>query len=196
VRLFTISRLAWIKRQQAKFQEQDRQSEREYVSSESHYYQGYRYLLNVMYQKGMPSVVIRNNKHLDLCVRIDSETAERERMPTAWYRQRLKEETAPLIEKWEAIIGVQVDVWGVKQMKTKWGTCNSKAGRIWFNLELSKKSVHCIEYIIVHEIVHFFERKHNERFVACMNRFMLLWQYYREELNRALLVHETWSIEG
>jgi predicted metal-dependent hydrolase len=93
----------------------------------------------------------------------------------------------------EAIIGVQVDEWGVKQMKTKWGTCNSKAGRIWFNLELSKKSVHCVEYIIVHEMVHLFVRNHNERFVAYMNRFMPLWQYYREELNRAPLGHETWE---
>ena len=193
VRLFTISRLAWIKRQQAKFQAQERQSEREYVSGESHYYQGHRYLLNVMYQKGTPTVVIRNNKFLDLCVRIDSDTAERERVLTAWYRQRLKEEIAPLIEKWEAIIGVQVDEWGVKQMKTKWGTCNSKAGRIWFNLELSKKSVHCVEYIIVHEMVHLFERHHNERFIAYMNRFMPSWQYYREELNRAPLGHETWE---
>ena len=166
VRLFTISRLAWIKRQQAKFENQERQSAREYVSGESHYYQGNRYLLNVIYSKASPAVVIRNNKTMDLIVRPDSDTSQRERVLTTWYRQRLKEEIAPLIAKWEAIIGVQVAQWGVKQMKTRWGTCNIEAARIWLNLELIKKPVHCLEYIIVHEMVHLLERHHNDRFIA------------------------------
>jgi predicted metal-dependent hydrolase len=193
VRLFTISRLAWIKRQQAKFENQERQSAREFVSGESHYYQGNRYLLNVMYQKGSPAVIIRNNKTMDLYVRPGSDTSERERILNTWYRKQLKEEIAPLIAKWEAIIGVKVAEWGVKQMKTKWGTCNSNAQRIWLNLELIKKPVHCLEYIIVHEMIHLLERHHNERFIAYMNSFMPLWQYYREELNRAPLGHESWD---
>lgn len=193
VRLFTISRLGWIKRQQAKFQDQERQSEREYISGESHYYQGHRYLLNVVYREGTPSVIIRNNKILDIFVRPGSDTRDRERVLTNWYRRRLKEEIAPLIAKWEAVIGVQVAEWGVKQMKTKWGTCNIEAGRIWLNLELAKKPLHCLEYIIVHEMVHLLERHHNERFVMYMNLFMPLWQHYREELNRAPLGHETWE---
>jgi predicted metal-dependent hydrolase len=193
VRLFTISRLAWIKRQQAKFEHQERQSAREFVSGESHYYQGHRYLLNVIYQKGAQTVVIRNNKIMDLFVRIGSETDQRERVLLTWYRQRLKEEIAPLIAKWEPILGVQVAEWGVKQMKTKWGTCNIKARRIWLNLELIKKPVHCLEYIIVHEMVHLLERHHNERFITHMNRVLPLWQHYREELNRAPLGHETWD---
>src|SRR5713226_1415328 len=106
VRLFTISRLAWIKRQQAKFEGQERQSAREFVRGESHYYQGNRYLLNVIYRKGSPAVIIRNNKTMDLFVRTGSDTSERERILTTWYRQRLKEEIAPLIIKWEAVIGV------------------------------------------------------------------------------------------
>ncbi|MGH2508970.1 MAG: M48 family metallopeptidase, partial [Ktedonobacteraceae bacterium] len=154
VRLFTIARLAWIKRQQAKFEEQERQSARECVSGESHYYQGHRYLLNVIDHAGPPSVSIRNNKTLDLSVRPASRAAERERVLLAWYRQRLKEEITPLIAKWEAIIGVKIAAWGVKQMKTKWGTCTIEAQRLWFNLELIKKPVHCIEYIVVHEMVH------------------------------------------
>jgi predicted metal-dependent hydrolase len=193
VRLFTISRLAWIKRQQAKFEGQERQSAREYVSGESHYYQGNRYLLNVMYHEGSPAVIIRNNKTMDLYARTSSDTAARERILIAWYRQRLKEEIAPLIAKWEAIIGVRVAEWGVKQMKTKWGTCNIEAGRIWLNLELIKKPARCLEYIIVHEMIHLLERHHNERFIAYMNRFMPLWQFYREELNRAPLGHESWE---
>ena len=193
VRLFTISRLAWIKRQQAKFEGQERQSAREYVSGESHYYQGHRYLLNVIYHQGSPAVSLRNNKTMDLFVRTGSDTSVRERVLTTWYRQRLKEEIAPLIAKWEAITGVKVAGWGVKQMKTRWGTCNIEARRIWLNLELIKKPVHCLEYIIVHEMMHLLERHHNERFTAYMNHFMPLWQYYREELNREPLGHETWD---
>jgi len=193
VRLFVISKQAWIKRQQGKFESQERQSAREYVSGESHYYQGYRYLLNVIERQTSPAVVIRNNKMMDLYVRAGSDTAEREHVLTAWYRHRLKEEITPLIAKWEAIIGVQVAECGVKQMKTKWGTCNIDAQRIWLNLELIKKPVHCLEYIIVHEIVHLLERHHNERFIAYLNRFMPLWRHYREELNREPLGHATWE---
>ncbi|WP_040443980.1 M48 family metallopeptidase [Ktedonobacter racemifer] len=193
VRLFTISRLAWIKRQQTKFKEQERQSAREFVSGESHYYQGHRYLLNVIYRDAPPAIDVRNKKFIDLYVRPGSDTAQRERVLTTWYRQQLKEEIAPLVEKWEGIIGVETAEWGVKQMKTKWGTCNIQAQRIWFNLELAKKSVQCLEYIIVHELVHLLERHHNERFIAYMDSFMPLWQHYREELNRAPLGHETWD---
>ena len=193
IRLFTISKLAWIKRQQAKFANQERQSAREFISGESHYYQGRRYLLNVIYRNGPPAVNIRNNKILDLCVRTGSDTPERERILTAWYRRQLKEEIPPLIAKWEPIIGVKVAEWGVKQMKTRWGTCNIKAHRIWLNLELIKKPTHCLEYVIVHEMVHLLERHHNARFIAYMNRFMPLWQHYREELNRAPLGHEEWE---
>ena len=193
VRLFTVSRLGWIKRQQAKFADQERQSSREYLSGESHYYHGHRYLLNVVYREGTPTVSIRNNKMLDLCVRPDSDTPERERVLTTWYRRQLKAEIAPLMSKWETTIGVQVVEWNVKQMKTRWGTCNIAASRIWLNLELIKKPVHCLEYIIVHELVHLLERHHNERFTTYMNRYMPLWQHYREELNRAPLGHATWD---
>src|SRR5437016_2260331 len=116
VRLFTISRLAWIKRQQAKFEGQERQSAREFVSGESHYYQGNRYLLNVIYHEGSPEVVLRNNRTMDLFVRVGSDASARERVLVSWYRRRLKEEIAPLIAKWEAVIGVKVLEWGVRQM--------------------------------------------------------------------------------
>lgn len=193
VRLFTISKLAWIRRQQAKFQAQERQSAREYITGESHYYQGRRYLLNVEYRDGAPAVVVRNRKTLDLFVRTGSDTTQRERILLAWYRRQLKEQAGPLIARWEAIIGVQVTEWGVKQMKTRWGTCSIEAARIWLNLELIKKPVHCLEYIIVHELAHLLERHHNERFTAHMNQYMPLWRQYREELNQAPLAHESWA---
>ena len=191
VRLFTIAHWSWIKRQQAKFVEQARQSEREYVSGESHYYQGRRYLLNVVYQKGNPHVVIRNNTNMDLFVRPGSDAETRAHVLTAWYRQQPKEELPPLISKWAEIIGEPVAEWGVKQMKTRWGTCNTQARRIWLNLELIKKPPHCLEYVVVHEIVHLLERHHNERFVSYMSRYMPLWRHYREELNHSPLGHET-----
>ncbi len=193
VRLAVISRLAWIRRQQARFAGQERQSEREYVSRESHYYLGDRYLLNVIYGDGRPQVVVRSKETIDLVVRVGSDRAQRERVLLAWYRRQLKEMIPPLISKWEGIMGVQVAEWGVKAMKTRWGTCNPAARRIWLNLNLIKKPVHCLEYVIVHEMVHLLERRHDERFVAYMDSFMPQWRQRREELNRAPLGHATWE---
>ncbi len=105
----------------------------------------------------------------------------------------MKGQVPELLEKWEQIIGVQTADWGVKRMKTKWGTCNIKARRIWLNLELVKKPIHCLEYIIVHELVHLLERLHNDRFTALMDQFMPLWRQYREELNRSPLEHGEWN---
>ena len=193
VRLAVISKLAWIKRQQALFQGQDRQSAREYVSRESHYYWGERYLLNVAYHDAPPQVIVRNKTTLDLFVREGSDTAQRERVLQEWYRRQLKAAIPPLIAKWEPIIGVEVAEWRVKRMKTKWGTCTIEARRIWLNLELVKKPPQCLEYIIVHEMVHLLERLHNERFVAYMDEFIPQWRLLRDELNQAPLAHETWG---
>lgn len=193
VRLFTISKWAWIKRQQARFDVQERQSPRTFVSGESHYFQGNRYLLNVIYHDGPPAVILRNKTTMDLLVRTGSETVQREHVLMAWYRKQLKQAIPPLIAKWEPIINVEVAEWGVKQMKTRWGTCNIEARRIWLNLELVKKPIHCLEYIVVHEMVHLLERKHNAIFTGYMNKFMPQWRLYREELNRAPLGHEAWE---
>lgn len=193
VRLFAISKMAWIKKQQLKFETQERQSERRFVSGESHYYKGRRYLLNVIYHNAAPKVEIRNKTHIDLYVRVGSTCEQREKVLTKWYRKQLKDQIPALIDKWQQIIGVEVDDWGVKKMKTKWGTCTPASRRIWLNLELAKKPEHCLEYIIVHEMVHLIERNHSDRFVACMDKFMPQWHLYKEELNRSMLSHETWS---
>lgn len=193
VRLAVVSRLGWIRKQKSKFTSQMRQSEREYVSGESHYFQGQRYRLNVIYQSGAARVNIRNKSTIDLFVPEGSDKEHRERVMLAWYRQHLKEQIPTLIEKWEPALGVRVADWRVKQMKTKWGTCNVEAGRIWLNLELAKKSAQCLEYIVVHEMVHLLERHHNDLFAELMNKFMPQWKLYREELNRSALGHEDWS---
>jgi len=193
VRLAIISKLAWIKRHQTKFAGQERQSARDFVTGESHYFQGRRYRLNVEYHNGAPKVVISNNTTIDLLVREGSDKSQRQRALTEWYRSQLKEQIPSLIDKWQPIVNMSVAEWGVKQMKTKWGTCNIKAQRIWLNLELVKKPVHCLEYIIVHEMLHLLERNHNDRFKLLMDKFMPQWRSYREELNRAPLAHDAWS---
>ena len=193
VRLAVISRLAWIKRQQARLEGQERQSAREVVSGESHYYQGNRYLLNVIYHDSPPKVVLRNNSTIDLFVRTGSDTAKRERVLLEWYRQQLKEAIPPLIAKWEAKFGVEISDWRVKKMKTKWGTCNIEQRRIWLNLELAKKPFRCLEYIIVHEMIHLLERNHTDRFIELMNQYLPQWRLLRSELNQAPLAHETWD---
>jgi hypothetical protein len=184
IRLFAISKLSWIKKQKSKFKNQERQTEREFVSGESHYFLGQRYLLNVVYSnKRRQGVEIRNKKYIDLYVRENCPTYLRKRVMTEWYRKKLKEIIPPLIEKWEPIIGVQVNEFGVKIMKTRWGTCNPTAKRIWINLELAKKNPICLEYIIVHEMVHLLERHHNDRFKAYMDKFMPNWKSVKMELN-------------
>jgi len=189
VRQAVISKLPWIKRHQAKFEGQERQRPLEYISGESHYYQGQRYLLKVIYHNGPPKVVIRDNAMLDLFVRTGSTAKKRERALMAWYRQQLKEAIPPLVTRWEIIIGEEVVEWGVKRMKTRWGSCNIKARRIWLNLELIKKPVHCLEYIIVHEMVHLLERLHNDRFVAYMDEFLPQWRRCQNELDKTPLAH-------
>ena len=193
VRLAVIGKLGWIKRQRARFEGQPRQSKREMVSGESHYFLGQRYRLNVEVQNGPARVAIRNKRKIDLFVREGSDTAKRERVLHAWCRRQLKALIPPLISQWEAAMGVKVAEWGVKQMKTKWGACNVEARRIWLNLELAKKPVQCLEYIIVHEMAHLLERHHNDRFTKLMDSFLPQWRLQRAELNRAPLGHATWK---
>jgi len=189
IRLAVISKLPWIKRHQAKFEGQERQPPLEYISGESHFYQGQCYVLNVIYHNGPSKVVIRDNATLDLFVRTGSDVSKRERALIAWYRQQLKEAIPPLLAKWEPIIGEDVAEWGVKRMKTRWGSCNIKARRIWLNLELIKKPGCCLEYIIVHEMVHLLERLHNDRFVIYMDEFMPRWRRCQDELNKTPLAY-------
>ena len=193
VRLFAISKMAWIKKQQLKFEAQERQSQRRFVSGESHYYKGNRYLLNVIFHNTSPKVEIRNKTYIDLYVRVGSTKEQREKVLTEWYRKQLKSQIPPLIDKWEKIIGVKVGDWGIKKMKTKWGTCTIEKRRIWLNLELAKKSEHCLEYIVVHEMIHLMERKHSDRFIAYMDKFVPQWHFYKDVLNRSMLSHENWS---
>jgi predicted metal-dependent hydrolase len=193
IRLAVVSRLGWIRRQQKSFAEQERQSQREMVGGESHYCQGRRYRLVVVEHTGPAAVRFRNNSTLELRVRPGTDRKHREAVLNRWYRQWLREQLPILIAKWEPKIGVSAAEWGIKRMKTRWGTCNPDAGRIWLNLELAKKPPSCLEYILVHEMVHLLERHHSERFRELMDRLMPQWRMHRQELNRAPLVHEDWG---
>lgn len=193
VRLAVIDKLSWIKRQKAKFMEQPRQSQREMVNGESHYFLGKRYRLRVHEHDAPARVGLRGLASLDLFVRPGTSAEQRETILLRWHREQLKTLIPPLLEKWQPILHVQVADWGVKKMKTRWGTCNSTAGRIWLTLELAKKPVPCLEYIVVHEMVHLLERRHNDRFMELMDQLMPQWRTFREELKQGPLGHEDWN---
>jgi predicted metal-dependent hydrolase len=193
VRLAVIDKLSWIKRQQAKFEAQERQSEREMVSGESHYFLGQRYRLRVVSNGGSSKVVVRNKSTIELHVRPETNSKQRERVLQAWYRDQLKKLIPPLLEKWEKALGVEVTECSIKKMKTKWGSCSADDGRVWLNLELAKKPVQCLEYLVVHELVHLIERRHNDNFISMMNKHMPQWRMHRELLNSAPLPHDSWN---
>ena len=192
VRMAVISRLGWIRRRQAEFERQERQSQREFVTGESHYFEGRRYRLDVAERPGSPAVRLLNNKRMALRVRPGADRDAREAVLDRWYRSQLRSRLPALLAQWEPKIGVSVAEVRIRKMKTRWGSCNRGAGRIWLNLELIKKQVSCLEYIVVHEMVHLIERTHNDRFRDLMDRLMPQWRMHRDELNRAPLAHADW----
>ena len=191
IRSFAVSKLGWIRQQQSKLRDQERETPREYLDNESHYLWGKRYLLEVAEQEAAPHVAIEHGK-LVLRVRPGADVAKRQAVIGQWYRQHIKNNVPALTEKWEPVIGVKVANFFVRQMKTKWGSCNPEVGSIRLNSELAKKPPECLEYVVVHEMVHLLEHTHNGRFVALMDRFMPQWKYRQAELNRAPLKHEAW----
>lgn len=193
IRLFAVAKLGWIKRNQRKFEAQERIPQREYRERESHYFQGRRYLLNIIETEATPKVVLKNKKFLELHVKPDTPIIKRHEILTEWYRVQLKKQIPSIIEKWEKVLKIKVEDWKVQQMKTKWGSCNIEKKRIWVNLELAKKPEHCLEYIIVHEMVHLLERKHNDRFLYYMETHLPNWKSLKVELNRLPVSHADWK---
>jgi predicted metal-dependent hydrolase len=193
VRLAVIDKLGWIKRQKTKFAQQSRQSEREMVNGESHYFLGRRYRLRVHEQDGAARVALHGVASMDLFVRPGSSAEKRATVLMDWHRTSLRSVITDLLALWQPRLGVQATHWGIKKMKTKWGSCNVSARRIWLNLELAKKPVQCLEYIVVHELVHLLERNHTERFTALMDRHLPDWRTRREVLNSSPLGYEAWG---
>lgn len=193
VRLAVISKLRWIKKQQQDFKEQPRQSERQYLSGECHYVFGKRYRLELIERDGKPEVKPLRSGKLQLFVRPGSSVEVKEKALNAWYREELKKAIPELLEKWQPIVGKEARDWGIRKMKTKWGSCNIEQRRIWLNLELAKKPTECLEYILVHELVHLYERNHNQRFMKLLDQFLPNWRTNKKTLNTSPLSKENWD---
>lgn len=183
IRLFAVSKVRWIRAHQKQFNEQLRESPKEYIDGESHYFNGTRYLLKVIERQGKHEVKVKNKSYLELYIKPETNIKGKERVFREFYREHLKNTLPILIEKWEEKTGKTCEEWEVRRMRTKWGSFIEEKNKIIFNLELAKKSNHCIEYIVAHEFMHFFERNHNRNFVLLMDKYMPNWRTYKRELN-------------
>lgn len=192
VRVAIVRKLGWIRRQQASFQRQDRQSAREMVTGETHYFLGRRYRLDVVQAREKGTVTLRAGI-MTLRVQPDWNPGRREEALYGWYRERLRELAEPLVSKWSKRLGVKATFWGLKKMKTKWGSCNPAARRVWLNVEVVKKPAECLEYLVVHELAHLLTRKHDAQFQGVMDRAYPRWREVRDLLNRAPLANERWG---
>ena len=192
IRVFAISKLGWIKQQQRRLREQERETEREYVDRESHYVWGKRYLLTVKERDERPSVELTHTRMI-LTVRPGTDQAAKEEVVARWYRDQIKAAVPSLLARWEPRIGVKVERFYVQRMKTKWGSCNPRAGTIRLNTELAKKPKECLEYIVVHEMVHFLQPTHSARFKELMDEFLPKWEFHRQVLNRLPVRREEWG---
>jgi predicted metal-dependent hydrolase len=183
---FVLSKTTWIRQRRASLaalHSQQVQRELQYVSGEKHLYHGKSYLLNLIHHDSHPRVAMRDGRYIDVYIHENATKEQRRKVLMEWYRRQLKQLLPALIEKWQPVIDVEVKAWGVKQMKTRWGTCNIPAQRIWLNLELIKKPLNCLEYVVVHEMVHLLERHHNARFKAYMDEFLPHWREHKFALN-------------
>ena len=191
IRVFTISKLDWIRKHQRKLREQERETQREYLERESHFLWGKRYLMKVVEHDAGPRVEL-SHQHLQLFIRPNTGEARRQEVIEGWYRGQLKAVAESLIRRWERRLEVKVERFFVQRMKTRWGSCNPASRTIRLNTDLAKKPKNCLEYIVLHELAHLIEPTHNPRFVEIMDHFMPKWRSYREQLNRLPVSHEEW----
>lgn len=192
IRVFALSKINWIRKQQTKLYAQDREAPREYLNRESHYLWGKRYLLKVIEKNEKPAVEVKHS-HIILQIRPGADEAKKQEVLNEWFRQQLKNQIHPIIDTWLPKLGISLDKFIVRKMKTKWGSCSPKSRTIRINIELAKKPQECLEYIVVHELIHLIEPSHNARFIALMDKFLPKWRFYREELNRLPVAHEKWK---
>lgn len=192
VRVFAISKLAWIREQQKRLRDQEREAPRELLDRESHYVWGQRCLLEIVVSEE-PSGILLMNRRLVLTVRPGTRKRMKEEMLAQWYRDEIKAVVPQLIAKWQQVLDVEVRKFYVQRMRTRWGSCNSRSRTIRLNTELAKKPEDCLDYIVLHEMVHLLEPKHGRRFVELMDQFMPKWQYLRQRLNRLPIGHADWD---
>lgn len=191
VRIAVVQRLSWIKRQREQLSAAARQTEREMITGESHYIWGVRKRLKVVERPGNTHLELEGDK-LVLYTAAETSIDKRRKALDRWYRIQLRHTLPELIEKWSIKLEVTVPKWTVRQMKTKWGSCNRENRHLWFNVELAKKHPDCLEYIVAHEMTHYFERNHTERFSALMDMNLPDWLTRRTNLNKSPLSAEKW----
>jgi len=192
IRLFVIGKLPWIRQQQKRMLAQARAPALEYVERESHFLWGRRYLLRILTTDRAPAVVLRA-RTIDLHVRLGFGAKQRGELMERWYRDELRRGLQPLLEKWQRLLNVKAERVYLQRMKTKWGSCNPHLGNIRLNTELARKPLECLEYIVVHELVHLREPDHGPRFVALMDSALPGWRDLRDVLNRLPLNHADWT---
>lgn len=192
--MFVRTKIGWIKKQRIRFQNQPRQTQRQYVSGESFYVLGKQYYLQVEYSYKGNSLVLSGDKAI-LTVRKESTVKQRETFVREWYRSVLKTEIEKYLPKWETKTGFYCDSWQTKYMTTRWGTCNVNTKKLWFNLQLAKKPIDCIEYIIIHELAHLKVKNHGEEFVAILDKYMPYWREVKKKLNEQILDYIETSIK-
>ena len=186
ITMFVRTKLGWIKKQQEKFQQQPRQSERQYVSGETLYVWGKQYFLQVEYSYKGNALALSGDKAI-LTVRKESSPKQRGSFVNEWYRSLLKQEVAKYLPKWEKTTGLYCSSWQSKYMTTKWGTCNPTSKKIWLNIQLAKKPIECLEYVILHELAHLKVHNHGPEFTAILDQYMPYWRDHRRRLNDSTL---------
>ncbi|MEI7775040.1 MAG: SprT family zinc-dependent metalloprotease [Verrucomicrobiota bacterium] len=191
-RAYAISRLSWIRQQQKKLRDQARETPRQFVERESHFLWGQRRLLSVIHSEAKPTVTL-GHKRITLTVRLESSAAKRAEVIHEWHKSLLHALIPALIKKWESKLKVKVSGYFLQRMKTKWGSCNHRAGNIRLNTELVKKPKDLLEYVVVHEMVHLLEPTHSERFAAILSLHWPTWRESRAELNDLALTAELWK---
>lgn len=187
VKLFVISRIGWIHTKQQELSEQPRQTDREYISGEDHYFLGARYRLQVETHMMPPHVAVKSRQFILMSVKPGTTREQRQMLMNNWYRAELTKVIKPMIEKWADAMDTTYSDWQIQEMQTRWGSCNYATKRLLFNLQLAKKPRTCIEYVVVHELAHTKVRLHNEKFWALMDRYLPDWQIRKDRLDREII---------
>ncbi len=192
IRAFAVTKIAWIKTEQRKFQYQEREKPREFLELESHYVWGKRYLLNIIEIEGTPSVSLSHDKMI-LKTNPNTSPEKMRDLVDGWYRDLLREEVEPIIERWSVALGVKADKLFIQRMKTRWGSCVPENKSIRLNTELAKKPPQFLEYVVVHELAHLVAANHKDKFQKVMDTALPNWRYIRDELNRLPVPHGQWD---
>jgi predicted metal-dependent hydrolase len=187
IRMFIVSKIPWIRKNQRKFKNKERQSSREFIDRESHYFEGRRYLLKIVIDATKSNSVELNKTTIKMSINSNLDSVKRKDLIENWMRGKLRIRLEPVISKWIDILGVNLIEWKIKKMKTKWGSCNKEARRVWFNLELAKVDDYCLDYIVLHELAHLKYRNHGKEFTSVLDTNMSDWAQRKSQLNDTIL---------